>query len=84
MENERYKNAVEWFEDAVDYDSTSSIFVEIGQCRQNISKYEGQSRIDDMNKEYTTMWGSIKQLVETVSGMGDEETSGMAGNGEYD
>ena len=74
VENERYKNAVEWFEDAVDYDSTSSIFVEIGQCRQNISKYEGQSRIDDMNKEYTTMWGSIKQLVETVSGMGDEDT----------
>jgi len=74
VENERYKNAVEWFEDAVDYDSTSSIFVEIGQCRQNISKYEGQSRIDDMNKEYTIMWGSMKQLVETVSGMGDEDT----------
>lgn len=74
VESERYKNAVEWFEDAVDYDNTSSVFVEIGQCRQNISKYEGQSRIDDMNKEYATMWTSMKQLVETVSGSSDEDT----------
>ena len=65
---------MEWFEDAVDYDNTSSVFVEIGQCRQNISKYEGQSRIDDMNKEYATMWTSMKQLVETVSGSSDEDT----------
>lgn len=74
VESERYKNAVEWFEDAVDYDSTSSIFVEIGKCRQNISKYEGQSRTDDMNKEYTIMWESMKRLVGTISQSSDEDT----------
>jgi len=74
VENERYKNAVEWFQDAAGFNSTSPIFVEIGQCRQNISKYEGQSRTDDMNKEYAAMWESMKQLVHTMSGSGDDDT----------
>ena len=74
VESERYKNAVEWFEDAVEYNNTASIFVEIGQCRQNISKYEGQSRMDDMNREYASMWTSMKQLVENISGSSDEDT----------
>ena len=74
VERERYKNAVEWFEEARDYYDTAAIFVEIGQCRQNISKYEGQSRVDDMNKEYASMWAGMKQLVETIAKSSDEDT----------
>lgn len=74
VESERYKNAVEWFEDATEYSDTASIFVEIGQCRQNISKYEGQSRIEDMNKEYASMWNSMVSLVDKMENSSDDDT----------
>ncbi len=74
VENERYKNAVEWFEDAKEYSETAAVFVEIGQCRQNISKYEGQSRMDDMNQEYANMWKSMTRLIDMMENSNDDDT----------
>ena len=74
VESDRYKNAVEWFQNATGYSDTAAIFVEIGQCRQNISKYEGQSRTTDVTKEYTNMWPSLVSLVEKINDSKDEDT----------
>lgn len=62
ISSERYASAEEWFRASSSYYPSAVIYCDIGQCQQQIKKYEGQNRTEKMYEAYKTLWDKLKEL----------------------
>ena len=74
VEAERYKTAVEWFKEAVNSYPIAKTYVEVGGCHQDIDKFSGQKRTEDMYKAYGDLWNKLSVLKNDASALNDNDT----------
>lgn len=71
--NDRYFTAMEWFKEAVNEFPDAQIFVDMGECHQQIRRYAGQNRTEKMFEEYGRLWGILKSLMESSQTIDDND-----------
>lgn len=78
--SERRSSAVEWFSNAIEKYPIAQTFVDIGECHQDIRKFSGQQRTEDMYSAYGELWGKLNQLFKNTYDIEDNDTKILVWN----
>lgn len=74
VENNKYSSAVEWFENAVEAYPIARVFCDIGQIQQQIKKFAGQDRTEDMYHSYSQLWDKLSELKTAATNLTETDT----------
>lgn len=72
VEKDKYAAAASWFADARDNYPVASMYCDISDCLQNISKYKKAEQTGKLYDEYVKLWNQVKEVYTNVDEHDDD------------
>ena len=73
VKSERHSSAVNWFEKAKASNPAAQTYVDIGRIEQEIQRYQGQNRTEQMYASYESLWTTLTTLRSNAVDLADND-----------